>query len=394
MYENSLGDRIRRNKGRGMKKKKEKKVILIMFSVLLLVALIFLLKYFGVFPFSSDIMSYNRLNILIVGCDEIENHGRADTIVLLSVSPKTKDALILSIPRDTRVEIPGRGMDKINHAYAFGGESLLTKTVSFFLDVPIHFYAVADFNGFVYIIDELGGVEIDVEKEMHYVDKAGGVEINLHPGKQILNGEKALQYIRFRYDKLGDLGRIKRQQKLALAVIKKMINFDSMIKIPQISEGMKDYIETNIEARDTVALANLFRGVNQEKFRIETVQGEPVYIEGISYLEPNVEEVQQRVKSLIYGKNSGMKVEVLNGNAMTGIAHKIANDLELQGFEIVNLGNADNFNYEKTKIIIYSKEVNLNNEFKKLFNDFEIVKEYQTNANLDLVIILGKDMIE
>jgi len=394
MYENSLGDRIRRNKGRGMKKKKEKKVILIMFSVLLLVALIFLLKYFGVFPFSSDIMSYNRLNILIVGCDEIENHGRADTIVLLSISPKTKDALILSIPRDTRVEIPGRGMDKINHAYAFGGESLLTKTVSFFLDVPIHFYAVADFNGFVYIIDELGGVEIDVEKEMHYVDKAGGVEINLHPGKQILNGEKALQYIRFRYDKLGDLGRIKRQQKLALAVIKKMINFDSMIKIPQISEGMKDYIETNIEARDTVALANLFRGVNQEKFRIETVQGEPVYIEGISYLEPNVEEVQQRVKSLIYGKNSGMKVEVLNGNAMTGIAHKIANDLELQGFEIVNLGNADNFNYEKTKIIIYSKEVNLNNEFKKLFNDFEIVKEYQTNANLDLVIILGKDMIE
>lgn len=394
MYENSLGDRIRRNKGRGMKKKKEKKVILIMFFVLLLVALIFLLKYFGVFPFSSDIMSCNRLNILIVGCDEIENHGRADTIVLLSISPKTKDALILSIPRDTRVEIPGRGMDKINHAYAFGGESLLTKTVSSFLDVPIHFYAVADFNGFVYIIDELGGVEIDVEKEMHYVDKAGGVEINLHPGKQILNGEKALQYIRFRYDKLGDLGRIKRQQKLALAVIKKMINFDSMIKIPQISEGMKDYIETNIEARDTVALANLFRGVNQEKFRIETVQGEPVYIEGISYLEPNVEEVQQRVKSLIYGKNSGMKVEVLNGNAMTGIAHKIANDLELQGFEIVNLGNADNFNYEKTKIIIYSKEVNLNNEFKKLFNDFEIVKEYQTNANLDLVVILGKDMAE
>jgi LCP family protein required for cell wall assembly len=171
MYENSLGDRIRRNKGRGMKKKKEKKVILIMFSVLLLVALIFLLKYFGIFPFGSDIMSYNRVNILIVGCDEIENHGRADTIVFLSISPKTKDVLILSIPRDTRVEIPGRGMDKINHAYAFGGESLLTKTVSSFLDLPIHFYAVADFNGFVNIIDELGGVEIDIEKEMHYVKK-------------------------------------------------------------------------------------------------------------------------------------------------------------------------------------------------------------------------------
>jgi len=394
MYENNLGESIRRNKRRGLKKKKDKKVILTMFSVLLLVALIFLLKYFGIFPFSSDIMSYNRVNILIVGCDEVENNGRADTIVFLSISPKTKDVLILSIPRDSRVEIPGREMDKINHAYAFGGEGLISKTVSSFLDLPIHFYAVADFNGFVNIIDELGGVEIDIEKEMHYVDKAGGVEINLYPGKQILDGGKALQYIRFRYDKLGDLGRIKRQQKLALAVIEKIMNFDSITKIPQISEEMKKYIETNIKVQDAIALANLFKGINQEKFKVETVQGKPVYIEGISYLEPDVEEVRQRVKSLIYSKNSGMKVEVLNGNAMAGIAHKIAKDLELQGFEIVNLDNADNFNYEKTKIIVYSKEVNLDNEFKKLFNDFEIVKEYQTNTNLDLVIILGKDMVE
>jgi len=394
MYENNLGESIRRNKRRGLKKKKDKKLILTMFSVLLLVALIFLLKYFGIFPFSSYIMSYNRVNILIVGCDEVENNGRADTIVFLSISPKTKDVLILSIPRDSRVEIPGREMDKINHAYAFGGEGLISKTVSSFLDLPIHFYAVADFNGFVNIIDELGGVEIDIEKEMHYVDKAGGVEINLYPGKQILDGGKALQYIRFRYDKLGDLGRIKRQQKLALAVIEKIMNFDSITKIPQISEEMEKYIETNIKVQDAIALANLFKGINQEKFKVETVQGKPVYIEGISYLEPDVEEVRQRVKSLIYSKNSGMKVEVLNGNAMAGIAHKTAKDLELQGFEIVNLDNADNFNYEKTKIIVYSKEVNLDNEFKKLFNDFEIVKEYQTNTNLDLVIILGKDMIE
>ncbi|MBU4047193.1 LytR C-terminal domain-containing protein, partial [bacterium] len=90
----------------------------------------------------------------------------------------------------------------------------------------------------------------------------------------------------------------------------------------------------------------------------------------------------------------GVKVEVLNGNAMSGIAHKIAKDLELQGFEIVNVGNADNFDYEQTKIIVYSKEVNLDNQFKELFKDFEIVKEYRTQTDLDLVIILGKDMID
>jgi len=395
MYENNLSEgKIRRNSGRRLKKKKNKKIILIISSILLLSILIIFLKYLGIFPFSSDILSYNRINVLVVGCDEIENHGRADTIVFLSISPKTRDALILSIPRDTRVEIPGRGMDKINHAYAFGGEKLINKTVSSFLDVPLHFYVLVDFKGFVSIIDELGGVEIDIEKEMHYVDKAGGVDINLYPGKQILNGKKALEYIRFRHDRLGDLGRIKRQQKLAIALINKMMKFDSITKIPQLLEGMKGYIETNIKIPDVIALANLFKGVNQEKFKLETIYSKPVYIEGISYLEPDVKEVQQRVKSLIYGKNSGVKVEVLNGNAMSGIAHRIAKDLELQGFEIVNIDNADNFNYEKTKIIIYSDKVNLDNEFKQLFKDFEIVKRYQTQQEgPDLVIILGKDMI-
>ena len=394
MYENNLlEEKTGRNSGRRLKRKKNKKIILIISSILLLSILIIFLKYLGIFPFSSSILSYNRINVLIVGCDEIENHGRADTIVFLSISPKTKDALILSIPRDTRVEIPGRGMDKINHAYAFGGEKLISKTVSSFLDIPLHFYAVMDFKGFVSIIDVLGGVEIDIEKEMHYVDKAGGVDINLYPGKQILNGEKALQYIRFRHDRLGDLGRIKRQQKLAMALINKMMKFDSITKIPQLLEGIKGYIETNMKVQDVIAIANLFKNVNREKFKLETVQSKPVYIEGVSYLEPGVEEVQQRVKSLIYGKNSGVKVEVLNGNAMSGIAHRIAKDLELQGFEIVNIDNADNFNYEKTKIIIYSDKVNLDNEFKQLFKDFEIVKRYQTQDGPDLVIILGKDMV-
>lgn len=394
MYENNLLEgKTRRNSGRRLKKKKNKKIIMIISSILLLSILIIFLKYLGIFPFSSDILSYNRINVLIVGCDEIENHGRADTILFLSIAPKTKDALILSIPRDTRVEIPGRGMDKINHAYAFGGEKLISQTVSLFLDVPLHFYAVVDFVGFVSIIDKLGGVEIDIEKEMRYVDKAGGVDINLSPGKQILNGEKALEYIRFRQDKLGDLGRIKRQQKLAMALLNKIMSFDSITKIPQLTEGITGFIETNIKVQDAIGLANLFKGVNQDKFKLETVQSQPVYIKGISYLEPDIEEVQKRVKLLIYGQNIGVKVEILNGSGRSGVAHRIAKELELQGFEIVKIDNADNFDYEKTKIILYSNKVNLDNEFKQLFKDFEIVKRYQSQQEgSDLIIILGKDM--
>lgn len=302
MYENNLERKIRKSKKRRLKgKKNRRRLSLVIYFTLLLIILIVFLNYFGIFPFSSNILSYNRINMLIVGCDEIENQGRADTIVLLSISPKTKNVLILSIPRDTRVEIPGRGMDKINHAYAFGGKGLISKTVSSFLDIPINFYVIVDFIKFVNIIDELGGVEINIEKEMHYIDKAGGLNINLYPGKQILDGEKALQYIRFRHDNLGDLGRIKRQQKLVEALINKMMNLDSVTKIPQILEGLKTYLETDIKLQDAVALANLFKGVSQDKFIIETVQGNPVYINGISYLEPDTIGVQKKVKSLIYG---------------------------------------------------------------------------------------------
>lgn len=302
MYENNLEGKIRKSKKRRLKVKKNRRRLssMIYFTLLLIILIVFL-NYFGIFPFSSNILSYNRINMLIVGCDEIENQGRADTIVLLSISPKTKNVLILSIPRDTRVEIPGRGMDKINHAYAFGGKELISKTVSSFLDIPINFYVIVDFIKFVNIIDELGGVEINIEKEMHYIDKAGGLNINLYPGKQILDGEKALQYIRFRHDNLGDLGRIKRQQKLVEALINKMMNLDSVTKIPQILEGLKTYLETDIKLQDAVALANLFKRVSQDKFIIETVQGNPVYINGISYLEPDTIEVQKKVKSLIYG---------------------------------------------------------------------------------------------
>jgi len=117
MYENNLEGKTRKSKKRRLKgKKNRRRLSPLIYFILLLIILIVFLNYFGIFPFSSNILSYNRINMLIVGCDEIENQGRADTIVLLSISPKTKNVLILSIPRDIRVEIPERGMDKINHA--------------------------------------------------------------------------------------------------------------------------------------------------------------------------------------------------------------------------------------------------------------------------------------
>jgi len=398
MQENNLKEeRTRKSSRKHLRKKKNKKFVLILsFACLLTVLIIFLSRFIGIFPFnsfnSSSLLSSEQINILVIGLDKVEKVSRADSIVFLSIAPSTKEVVAISIPRDMRVEIPGRGKDKINPVYVFGGIDLISETVSSFLDVPLHFYVVVDFEGFVSIIDALGGVEIEVEKRMYYVDQAGGIKIDLYPGKQILNGEKALEYIRFRQDKLGDLGRIQRQQKLAMAIINKIMAPGSIMKIPQLLEEVKGCVQTNIELPKATALANLLSSIGPEKFEFETIQGEPVYIGGVNYLEPNLEEVRQRIKSLLYSPNNSIRVEIFNGNGLPGVAHRMAKELELQGFEIVNIDNADRFDYERTKVIVYSKGVNLDNQFKQLFKEGEIVKDYQDNTKSDVAIILGKDM--
>ncbi len=371
----------------------KKKYLQITFLVILLIACFTGLYLFNIFPFSSDIFAYDRLNILAVGTDSVESKGRADTILVLSLSPKTKETILFSIPRDTRVMVPGRGMDKINHAFAYGDIDLLEKTVEEYIGLPIHYYGVLDFEGFQYIIDALGGVSIDVEKNMYYVDNAGDLIINLHSGPQILDGEKALQYVRFRLDSLGDLGRIQRQQKLINAVIEKILQFDSMVKIPNIINSLKEYIRTNMDTNEILSLARLMKDIDKNKIWIETIQGEPRYINGISYLVNDEEEVRKKVSFLIENSYKGLTIEVLNGNQMPGVAHRVANKMEQLGFKVINVDNADNFNYQKTVLIINKKNIQADKYINEFFDDLEVIRRDQPQSEADMTIIIGKNMI-
>ena len=128
---------------------------------------------------------------------------------------------MLSIPRDSRVKIDGHGWDKINHAYAYGGSKLSKSVVEKLLGIPIEYTVVMNFQGFVRMIDALGGVTIDVEKRMYYSDPYDddrGLYIDLHPGVQKLNGKAAIEYVRYR-DEEGDIGRVARQQKFLTALL-------------------------------------------------------------------------------------------------------------------------------------------------------------------------------
>ncbi|NLM47153.1 MAG: LCP family protein, partial [Firmicutes bacterium] len=153
-------------------------------------------------------------NVLIVGIDQREDEpSRADTIIILSINEANGDTALVSVPRDSRVEIPGRGLDKINHAMQFGGIALLRRTVATLLDVPLEHYLYTNFTGFASIVDAVGGVEIDVERP---VPVPGGPA--LKAGPRLLNGREALAYVRFRSDAEGDFGRMRRQRQVLTAI--------------------------------------------------------------------------------------------------------------------------------------------------------------------------------
>ena len=212
------------------------------------------------------------VNILIMGLDEARDVegatpndlvGRTDTMLLVRVNPEETSVNVMSIPRDTRVEIPGHGMDKINQANFEGGAELAAQTVmQNFDNVKIDRYVRVSTVAFKEIVDLVGGIEVMVPKPMKYEDKTQGLVIDLKPGLQTLNGDQAEQFARFRQDEYGDIGRVQRQQTLLKALRQRMTNPAVLTKLPQIVRVLQTYIDTNLTTEEMLALGGF--GLNLE----------------------------------------------------------------------------------------------------------------------------------
>lgn len=244
------------------------------------------------------------VNVLILGTDRTyDEHGnpidapvRADVIMLASVNPKVNRVYLVSIPRDTRAQIPGHGTNKINASHTYGGQDLTRKTVEDLLGMPIDRYVEVDFRGFQRIIDALGGVEIDVDKDMHYVDRAGGLKVDLKEGRQVLDGAQALGYVRFRADALGDINRVKRQQTLLKAVARQAVSVRSLSKAREILAILTEHVKTDMSQRDMASIAWFFVRTRAEIVS-ETLPGEfsPLY------WIPDRERVDELVRAIQEG---------------------------------------------------------------------------------------------
>lgn len=224
-------------------------------------------------PVNILIMGIDRVPGAKEGTDEIFS-GRSDTMLLLRVDPTADTVSLLSIPRDTQVELPGIGTDKINDANVQGGATLAARTVSSVLNgVTIDRYVRVSTDAFRELVDLIGGVEVNVPKPMVYEDKTQKLKINLSPGLQTLNGDQAEQFARFRGDDLGDIGRVQRQQALLKALRKKLTNPTIIPRLPGLVQAMQKYIDTNLSMEEMLALVGAGRKLSEGKFKMVMLPG-------------------------------------------------------------------------------------------------------------------------
>lgn len=226
----------------------------------------------------------SRFNVLIIGLDGRAGlNDRTDTIILASFDGENEAAQLLSIPRDTRVKIKG-SWDKINAAYVYGGIDLTKKTVEEFLDVAIDRHVIVDFESLIKLVDEVGGIDVDVPVKM-YVPLEG---IDLQPGFQHLDGEQVLAYSRFRGTIEGDIGRVKRQQQVITLLAEKLFSLQNIAQLSQLVPIYKEDVETDLTIKEMIALARITPGTLEKGINAQVLPGANKKIDGLWFWEPDL----------------------------------------------------------------------------------------------------------
>ncbi|MBR2214907.1 MAG: LCP family protein [Selenomonadaceae bacterium] len=218
-------------------------------------------------------------NVLILGLDDgANNEGdleqRADTIMLLSLANDSGRLRVITIPPTTWVRYPGGQEGTMTDLYALGGANAMVRATSELLGVSVHQFMAVDMHVFSRLIDTLGGLEIYVEADMDYDDPEAELSIHLPKGYQHLDGDTAQKYLRFRSSDLGDVGRVQRQQKFVKILYQKLLQLETVPKLPAIADIFKTSVTTSAEIFDSAHLASVLRHLNSEPPQTIMLPGE------------------------------------------------------------------------------------------------------------------------
>ncbi len=312
--------------------------------------------------------SPSAMNLLVLGSDRREGEedepSRSDTIILVHVDPDRDYLSLLSLPRDLRVNIPGHGFNKINYAFAVGGAALTIKTVQQVTGVDIDHYVEVDFNAFRDITNSLGGVYVDVDRR-YYNDNPSYELIKLAPGYQLLDGDRALDYVRFRRDLNLDFGRMERQQTFLSALKEQAMGWDLPLKLPRLVSSLFSNVATDLGANEILKLAYWAIRLDGENICRIALTGAADELDGVSYVFITKEALAGAVTDFLSASRtggtattggsgvtsttsttalvpdlSGIEIDVLNANGRSGEAAAAGGVLSGLGATVVTVGNA------------------------------------------------------
>lgn len=359
------------------------------------------------------------VRILMLGEDKSGSkisgrHGLSDTLVVLAINNQTnpKQIRAISIPRDTRVQIPGHGFCKINSANVFGGPELSKEVIQNILGVDIDYYIATSTGGLRGLVDMVGGVYIIVDENMNYDDRNQDLHIHLKasPEKQLLNGRDAEGYVRFRHDKWGDsgwkyvdgkevaAGRIARQQYFMRALANRILALPTKRERADVLSKAyeKGYIASDLKIKDWGALAEFMKDVDPEKMGMAVLPGAPGMKGHASYWMPDDAKIGEVVaKQMRFegatDEDSSASVEVLNGCGVAGAAGRVAEKLQNAGFQVTKQGNAQGFTYDRCRVITRKGNNPGVQRIASLLHCTDIREESKREGLPDVTVIVGRD---
>lgn len=375
----------------------------------------------------------SRINILLLGLDHSEERdttepgpAKTDTMILVTIDPLSKTVGALSIRRDLWVNIPGYDYNKINMAYFYGvannlpggGPGLAMKTVQEFLGVPIDYYAQVDFDSFVTLIDEIGGVKLDIPERI-LLDPIGPEEPKwVEAGVQTLPGNLALAYARNRHTEGGDVDRGNRQMQVIMAIRDRILEFNMLpkliVKAPTLYNQISKGIQTNLTLDQVIQLATLMTQVPRENistYVIDYSQTTQEVVNGLDVLRPIPDQIRL-LRDKLFATNSGAtapivvgtsdslalakaenaRIEVLNGTSSSGLADTTADYLKAQGLNVVSTGNA-NENYLYTTLVLHNATPYTLSYLASLMKvpNTRIYQKLDNSGQSDITIYIGSD---
>ncbi len=353
-----------------------------------------------------NLISGRRVNGIIIGTDDVDYAKHSDVIIFMSYNPKKRFLDVISIPRDTKISVEGVAIRKINQLYAYSYKKSKSHRVATesvrnelqkILGMDIQFYAQIDYSGFKNFIDVLGGVKVEISQPMHYDDNWGKLHIHFSTGTHLLNGQKALEYIRYRTGDRADLDRILRQQGFMREVMNKVKDPRVIIGFPKIAKILYQNIHTNISVWDILAIIYELKNFNLSNVRLQSLPGSPsrgVWVAAPSAVQKSIELITTGLVNDIekFPTYSNVVVEIFNASGKTNLAGQMRRALTKNSFDVIKIGNYPaESKYEKTLVIDRMGTLSKAQQIAALIGAKEIITKIDSTRGVDVTVIIGRD---